>query len=64
MLDEHSTVLKWYILHTYSGYENKVKTTLEKLIENRGIQDMISDVRVPTSTVETTTASSEAKTKE
>ena len=36
MLDEHSTVLKWYILHTYSGYENKVKTTLEKLIENRG----------------------------
>ena len=64
MLDEHSTVLKWYILHTYSGYENKVKTTLEKLIENRGIQDMISDVRVPTSTVETTTASGEAKTKE
>lgn len=64
MLDEHSTELKWYILHTYSGYENKVKTTLEKLIENRGIQDMISDVIVPTATVETTTASGEAKTKE
>ena len=64
MLDEHSTELKWYILHTYSGYENKVKTTLEKLIENRGIQDMISDVRVPMETVETTTASGEAKTKE
>ena len=64
MLDEHSTVLKWYILHTYSGYENKVKTTLEKLIENRGIQDMISDVRVPVSVVETTNAAGETKTKE
>lgn len=64
MLDEHSTELKWYIVHTYSGYENKVKTTLEKIIENRGLQEMISDVRVPTETVETTTSAGEAKTKE
>ena len=64
MLDEYSPELKWYIVHTYSGYENKVKTTLEKIIENRGLQDLISDVRVPTETVETTTASGEIKVKE
>lgn len=39
---------KWYVAHTYSGYENKVKTNLEKIIENRGLSDVILDVRVPT----------------
>ena len=38
---------KWYVLHTYSGYENKVKDTLEKSVENNGMQDLILDVRVP-----------------
>ena len=38
---------KWYVIHTYSGYENKVKTTLETIIENRGLQDMIQEVSVP-----------------
>lgn len=38
---------KWYVVHTYSGYENKVKTNLEKIIENRGISHLISEVRVP-----------------
>jgi transcriptional antiterminator NusG len=37
----------WYVVHTYSGYENKVKDTLEKSIENNGMQDLIFDVRVP-----------------
>ena len=64
MLDEYSPEPKWYIVHTYSGYENKVKTTLEKMIENRGLQDVICDIRVPVSTVETTTASGETKVKE
>ena len=32
---------KWYVAHTYSGYENKVKEDLEKTVENRGLQDMI-----------------------
>ncbi len=38
---------RWYVVHTYSGYENKVKTNLEKIIENRGISHLISEVRVP-----------------
>ena len=42
---------KWYVVHTYSGYENKVKANIEKSVENRGIQDMIPDVRVPTEDV-------------
>lgn len=38
---------KWYVVHTYSGYENKVKANLEKIIENRGFQDLILDIVVP-----------------
>lgn len=41
----------WYVVHTYSGYENKVKTTLDQVIENRGIQDYIQEVLVPTEEV-------------
>ena len=37
----------WYVVHTYSGYENKVKANIEKTIENRGLQDEILEVRVP-----------------
>ncbi len=37
----------WYVVHTYSGYENKVKDNLEKAVENNGMQDLILDVRVP-----------------
>lgn len=39
---------KWYVVHTYSGYENKVASTLMTTVENRGLQDMIVDVKVPT----------------
>jgi len=42
---------KWYVVHTYSGYENKVKTNLEKAIENRNLEDLIVDIRVPTEDV-------------
>jgi transcriptional antiterminator NusG len=38
---------KWYVVHTYSGYENKVKTNIEKTIENRHLEDQILEVRVP-----------------
>ncbi len=37
----------WYVIHTYSGYENKVKVNLEKAIENRGMEHLIEDVQVP-----------------
>ncbi|MGE5328936.1 MAG: transcription termination/antitermination protein NusG [Deltaproteobacteria bacterium] len=38
---------RWYVVHTYSGYENKVKANLEKIIENRGLQELILDIVVP-----------------
>jgi transcriptional antiterminator NusG len=39
--------IKWYVIHTYSGYENKVKANIEKVIENRAMQDVILDIVVP-----------------
>lgn len=42
---------KWYVVHTYSGYENKVASNLEKTVENRQIHDLIQEIRVPTETV-------------
>ena len=42
---------KWYVVHTYSGYENTVKTTIEKTVENRSLQDIIYQVAIPMETV-------------
>ena len=42
---------RWYVAHTYSGYENKVKMNLEKIVENRGLSHLIFDVRVPVETI-------------
>ena len=42
---------RWYVVHTYSGYENKVASTLMTTVENRGLSDMIQDVKVPTEIV-------------
>ena len=39
---------KWYVVHTYSGYENKVKTSIERMVEYRGMQDLILEVVIPT----------------
>ena len=39
--------IKWYVVHTYSGYENKVKVNLEKSVENNGLQDKIIEVCIP-----------------
>ena len=38
---------KWYVVHTYSGYENKVKANIDKSVENRHLEDQILEVRVP-----------------
>ena len=43
--------VRWYVVHTYSGYENKVMTNLVKSVENRGLGHLIFDVRVPVETV-------------
>lgn len=42
---------KWYVIHTYSGYENKVAQSIETVIKNRGLEDLIQAVVVPTETV-------------
>jgi len=42
---------KWYVVHTYSGYENKVAQNIEKVVENQGFGDRIFEVRVPTEEV-------------
>ena len=42
---------RWYVVHTYSGYENKVASNLATTVKNRGLQDLICDIRVPTEIV-------------
>ena len=39
---------KWFVAHTYSGYENKVASNIEKMVESRGMQDQILEVKIPT----------------
>ena len=46
-INEMNVGLRWYVAHTYSGYENKVKANLEKIIENRGLGHLIFDIRIP-----------------
>lgn len=43
--------LNWYVVHTYSGYENTVKATIEKYVENRHMQDLIHEISIPMETV-------------
>ncbi len=56
-----SEAAKWYVIHTYSGYENKVAQNIEKVVENRKLHDLIQEVRVPTEMV---TEITDGKTKE
>ena len=42
---------KWYVVHTYSGYENKVASDLATMVESRGMQDLIHEIKIPTETV-------------
>ena len=46
MSQENELIPKWYVVHTYSGYENKVKTDLEKTIKNRELEDYFFDIIV------------------
>ena len=50
-IDSMNVGPRWYVAHTYSGYENKVKTSLEKIVENRGLGDLIFDIRIPVETI-------------
>ena len=53
---------KWYVVHTYSGYENTVKATIEKTVESRGLQDVILSVSIPLETVTEITETGVSKT--
>ena len=46
-MSEEISGASWYVVHTYSGYENKVKANIEKTIENRHLEDQILEVSVP-----------------
>ena len=50
-INEMNVGTRWYVAHTYSGYENKVKASLEKIIENRGLEHLIFDIKIPVETV-------------
>ena len=52
---------KWYVVHTYSGYENAVKTSIEKFVNGRGMEDMILQMEIPVETVKEVTESGETK---
>jgi transcriptional antiterminator NusG len=49
-INEMNVGPRWYVAHTYTGYENKVKANVEKTVENRGLQHLIYDVRIPVET--------------
>lgn len=51
MAEERSGKREWYVAHTYAGYENKVKLDIEQSIKNRGMEELIFEVRVPTQMV-------------
>ena len=53
---------KWYVVHTYSGYENTVKATIEKTVESRQLQDVILDISIPLETVTEITETGVSKT--
>ena len=53
---------KWYVVHTYSGYENTVKATIEKTVESRNLQDQILAISIPLETVTEITESGVSKT--
>lgn len=47
MSEQQNSDLKWYVIHTYSGYENKVKANIEKLVENRNMENEIQELSIP-----------------
>ena len=49
--EEYDESVRWYVVHTYSGYENKVKASLEKIVENRGLGHLIFDISIPVETI-------------
>ena len=60
-INEKNLGPRWYVAHTYTGYENKVKVSIEKIVENRGLGHLIYDVQIPTETSVVTNDKGEEK---
>ena len=60
-INEKNLGPRWYVAHTYTGYENKVKVSIEKIVENRGLGHLIYDVQVPVETTIVTNDKGEEK---
>ena len=56
-----SEAAKWYVIHTYSGYENKVAQTILKVVDNRNLHNLITDVKIPTELVKEITESNKER---
>ena len=51
MLEDYDPNPRWYVVHTYAGYENRVAANIEKIVENRNMGHLIFEVKIPTETV-------------
>jgi len=60
-INEKNLGPRWYVAHTYTGYENKVKISIEKIVENRGLGHLIYDIKVPVEVSEEVTDKGEVK---
>ena len=60
-INEKNLGPRWYVAHTFTGYENKVKISIEKIVENRGLGHLIYDVQIPVETVIVTNDKGEEK---
>ncbi len=60
-INEKNQGPRWYVAHTYTGYENKVKDNIEKIVENRGLGHLIFDVKIPVETRTETNDKGETK---
>ena len=60
-INEKNLGPRWYVAHTYTGYENKVKMSIEKIVENRGLGHLIYDVQIPVEITTTTNEKGETK---
>ena len=60
-INEKNLGPRWYVAHTYTGYENKVKISIEKIVENRGLEHLIYDIKIPVEITEETNDKGEVK---
>ena len=60
-INEKNLGPRWYVAHTYTGYENKVKISIEKIVENRSLQHLIYDIKIPVEITEETNDKGEVK---